>query len=84
MNSAGSSAPPNTVTLTFPGACVPPAAPSTFSAAVSGRTIFASWTPPAAGPAATGYVLIVTGALSGSVSTTGWRSQAPWRRAAIT
>jgi hypothetical protein len=71
VNGAGSSAPSNSVTLTFPGACVPPAAPSTFSAAVSGRTIFASWTPPAAGAAATGYVLIVTGALSGSFSTTG-------------
>jgi hypothetical protein len=71
VNGAGSSAPSNSVTLTFPGSCVPPAAPSTFSAAASGRTIFASWTPPAAGTAATGYVLIVAGALSGSFSTTG-------------
>ncbi len=71
VNAAGSSAPSNSVTLTFPGTCAPPAAPATFSAAVSGRTIFASWTPPAAGAAATGYVLIVSGALSGSFSTTG-------------
>lgn len=69
LNAAGSSPRSPAVTLTFPGACAPPATPSAFSAAVSGHAIFASWTPAAAGAAATGYLLMVTGDLTGTFPT---------------
>lgn len=73
VNAGGASgASSNPVTLTFPGACSGvPEAPANFVAYRDGRTIGLFWDPPAAGTAPTGYVVAVTGALTGSVPTTG-------------
>jgi len=71
-NGAGTSAPSNSVTLTFPGACsgVPQAA-TNFVAFKVGNTLYVTWDPPAAGPAPTFYVLNVTGSFVGSIPTAG-------------
>ena len=62
----------NAVTLTFPGPCSgAPLPPTNFLAYKSGTTIFVVWDPPTGGPAATGYVLNVSGSLSGNFPTTG-------------
>ena len=69
-NAAGSSAPSNPVTLTFPTACS--GAPLTvinFVADKVGATLFLAWDTAASGPAPTGYVLNVTGAFVGAVPT---------------
>lgn len=71
-NAAGSSAPSNEVTVTFPGACSgAPGTPSGFLAYRLGNTIYVVWDPATSGPAATGYVLDVTGAYVGSFATAG-------------
>jgi hypothetical protein len=55
------------VTLTFPGTCAgPPDPPTTFSVSSQGGRVFVDWLPPAGGPAATSYVLAVTGAFNGA------------------
>jgi hypothetical protein len=70
FNQSGASAPSGPVTLTFPAQCSgSPQAPLAFAAARDGRTVSASWDAPASGPAVTGYVLLVDGALSTTVST---------------
>jgi hypothetical protein len=70
-NLGGSSAPSNQVTLAFPSACSEsPATPSAFLAYSKGRTLFVLWDPPQNGPAPTGYILNVTGALAGTIPTT--------------
>lgn len=69
VNAAGQSAASNPVTLTFGGCSAMPQAPTAFSATRSGNTVSVSWQPPASGPAATSYVLHVSGALSANFPT---------------
>ena len=70
-NAAGTSAPSNPVTLTFPGPCSgAPLRPVGFSATRSGNTITVSWMPPATGPSLASYTLAVSGAFVGSIPTT--------------
>lgn len=69
QNAAGTSSPSNSVTLTFPGACVPPATPTSFQATSAGNRLTISWDSPASGGAPDAYTLSVTGAFVGSVST---------------
>ena len=65
---AGTSAPSNSVTLTFPGGCASaPAQPAGFLAYQSGGVLSLLWDPPASGAAPTSYVLNVTGAFVGAV-----------------
>lgn len=60
-NDGGASAPSNSVTLTFPGACSgPPDAPTDFLLHSRGNSLGALWDLPAGGAAPTGYVLDVT------------------------
>jgi hypothetical protein len=57
--------------VTLPGPCSgAPLTPAGFLAYRIGNTIFVMWDPPASGPAPTHYVLNVSGAFSGSFSTT--------------
>jgi hypothetical protein len=72
VNAAGSSAGSNIVTVTFPGPCSgAPATPANFLAYRVGNTIFVIWdAAPAASPAATGYVLNVSGSFVGALPTT--------------
>ena len=70
QNAAGTSPPSNSVTLTFPGTCNPPAAPTNLQASRVGNLVTVSWESPASGGAPDGYTLIVTGALTGSFFTT--------------
>ena len=67
-NAGGSSAASNSVSLTFPGSCSAPSTPANLSAVSSGRTITVSWDPPASGAAPASYLVNVTGAYVGSVS----------------
>lgn len=70
-NAAGSSAPSNPVTLTFPVACSgAPQTAANFVAYNTGATLYLAWDTAASGPAPTGYVLNVTGAFVGAVPTT--------------
>ena len=56
------------VTLTFPGACTGvPEPPGNFLFYGVGNTVSLLWDPPATGPAASAYVLNVTGAFVGAV-----------------
>lgn len=67
-NRSGTSAVSNPVTLTFPGACSgPPSVPVNLLVFTVGNVVHAYWDPPPSGSAATGYVLNVTGAFTGSV-----------------
>ena len=67
INSAGSSASSNSITLSFPGPCSgAPLTPSGLLAVRSGRTITVAWDPAATGPAPTSYMLIVGGTFTGS------------------
>ena len=71
-NAAGTSAPSNTVTLTFPTGCSGlPLSPTNFLASKVGNTISLMWDPAAAGPAPTGYVLNVGGSFVLSVPLAG-------------
>jgi hypothetical protein len=70
-NANGISLPSNPVTLSFPGACSgAPEVPASFQALKAGSTILVSWSPPASGPAATSYIVRVSGAYSDSFTTT--------------
>jgi hypothetical protein len=65
-NGAGTSAPSNAVIFAVPGPCSgPPLPPVQIVASSTGRNVVVRWEPAAAGPAPSGYVLSVTGALSG-------------------
>ncbi|MEZ5292808.1 MAG: hypothetical protein R2745_17130 [Vicinamibacterales bacterium] len=70
QNAAGTSPASNSVTLTFPGTCTPPGTPSSFQATRVGNRLTVSWESPASGGAPDGYTLNVSGAFTGSVSTT--------------
>ena len=71
VNASGSSGPSNAVTLTFPGTCSPPQVPTNFSVSRVGQTIVVLWSPPAAGGAPSGYIVMVSGSFQGSLSTPG-------------
>lgn len=77
-NGAGAGAVSNPVTLTFPGGCSgPPLAPQSPLVFAAGNVVHAYWDPPAGGPAATNYVLQVTGAFTGVVPMTARTLRAP-------
>ena len=62
QNAAGTSAPSNAVTLTFPSPCSgPPGVPTDVRVYQDGPSVEVAWAPGATGPAPTSYVLIVTG-----------------------
>lgn len=67
-NAVGVSAPSSPVTLTFPGACSgAPLPPTGLTVTSAGNTLSLVWELPATGPAVTGYVLGVTGAIAASL-----------------
>lgn len=77
VNAAGESAPSNAVTLTvlpppgpYPCAALPDA-PTHVRAWQQGGVLSVSWSPPATGPAVTGYTVLVSGDYFGSVATVG-------------
>jgi Fungalysin metallopeptidase (M36)/Bacterial Ig domain len=71
INAAGASGASNPVTLTIPGPCTgAPLAPANFLASKTGTTLSVIWDPPASGPSPTGYVVNVTGSVTGNVPTT--------------
>lgn len=64
-NAAGTSAPSNSVALTFPQACSGvPQPPANLVAYRQGATLFVSWDPAGSGAAPTAYLLDVTGAVT--------------------
>jgi hypothetical protein len=70
FNAAGTSAPSNPVTLTFPLPCQgPPETPSNFLAYRVGNTLNVLWDPAATGTAPTSYLVNVTGAFVASIPT---------------
>ncbi|MGE0359096.1 MAG: hypothetical protein AB7H93_24185 [Vicinamibacterales bacterium] len=70
FNVTGTSPPSNTVTLSVPGQCLPPAPPAEFVATATATAIAVSWAPPAAGPAPTGYVVYARGDIVADIPTT--------------
>lgn len=72
INEAGTSGGSNSVTLTFPTNCSgSPQTPTNFMAAVNGNALFLNWQSGTSGPAATSYILNVTGAFTGNLPITG-------------
>ena len=72
VNGGGSSFPSSPVTVTVPSLCEgPPEVPSNVLGYHIGNSAFVVWDPPAAGPAASTYVLFVSGSFVGSFATTG-------------
>ena len=70
VNPTGPSEVSNPVTLTFPGPCSgAPATPVSFMAAKHGNLITLVWERAATGPAATGFVVNVTGSYVGQIPT---------------
>lgn len=70
-NANGTSPPSNAVTLTFPSACSGvPGVPASFFARREGHTIVLSWNLPPTGPAPSGYVVSVSGAVNASLPMT--------------
>jgi len=70
MNGAAASGASNPVTLTFGSCSGVPQAPSAFAVSRSGNLVTVTWQPPASGPAPASYVLNVSGAFSGTFTTT--------------
>ena len=71
VNAAGSSAPSNAVSLTFPGACSgAPQSPRNFAAFNAGGVLNVLWDPPASGPAPASYTIIVRGSYVGALPMT--------------
>jgi len=72
VNTGGSSLPSSPVTVTVPSVCEgPPEVPSNVLGYRIANSAFVVWDPPAAGPAASAYVLAVSGSFVGSFATTG-------------
>ena len=70
VNSGGASPASNPVTVTVPSACEgPPEVPSNVLGYRIGNSAFVVWDPPATGPAASSYVLLVSGSFVGSFAT---------------
>lgn len=75
QNAGGISTASNPVTLTFPGPCSgAPTAPTNYLFYNVGNVVYLVWDPPATGPAATSYVLNVTGAYVGPLGVGATRS----------
>jgi predicted phage tail protein len=71
-NAFGTSTASNPVTLTFPNACSGvPLAPENVLVYKAGTRLSVYWNPAGGGPAPTGFVLLVTGTLTGNFATTG-------------
>jgi len=70
FNVTGTSTASNTVTLSVPGRCLPPATPSEFVVARTTTGIATAWALPASGPAPTGYVVYARGDLVADIPTT--------------
>lgn len=71
VNGAGSSAPSNPVTLTFPAPCSgSPGMPTRMIGQRSGRTLVVTWEPPTGGGAVTHYWVSVSGSHVGAFPTT--------------
>jgi hypothetical protein len=69
-NASGASPPSAPVTLTFPGACIgPPGAVTHVTLQRQGTVVTVSWLPPPLGPAVETYIVFVSGAATGSLST---------------
>lgn len=65
VNASGTSPASAPITLTFPGGCPgPPQTPRNVVVQRVGSLVSVAWDPPSAGPAATSYVLSVTGTLN--------------------
>ena len=78
LNGGGSSLASSPVTVTSPSLCEgPPEVPSNVLGYRVGNTAHVVWDPPAAGPAASSYVLIVSGSFVGSLATTARSVSAP-------
>ena len=78
LNGGGSSLPSSPVTVTIPSLCDgPPEVPSNVLGYRVGNVANVVWDPPAAGPAASSYVLIVSGSFVGSLATTARSVSAP-------
>ena len=78
LNGGGSSPSSSPVTVTSPSLCEgPPEVPSNVLGYRLGNTAHVVWDPPAAGPAASSYVLIVSGSFAGSLATTARSVSAP-------
>ena len=71
VNAAGVSAPSPAVTLAFPGACSGlPFPPTDLTATSTAGNVFLAWSAPASGPAITGFVLQVSGSITGTLPVT--------------
>lgn len=78
VNAAGASAPSNAVTVHVPSQCSGgPQPPANFLAYRVGTTVVALWDPPTTGPAATSFVLDVSGSVTASVPTAGRTLRGP-------
>ena len=78
LNGAGASADSNSVTLTFPTGCGgPPAPPPNFLAYAVGRVVHVLWDPPAAGAAATSYLVTVGGSFVATLPMAGRAIRTP-------
>lgn len=78
LNGAGASADSNSVTLTFPTGCGgPPAPPTNFLAYAVGRVVHVLWDPPAAGAAATSYLVTVGGSFVATLPMAGRAIRTP-------
>lgn len=73
VNAGGTSGASNAVTLSFPRNCggATPGMPENFLAYAVGRSLNLLWEPPSTGPAASTYMLHVTGAFTGDVPLNG-------------
>ena len=71
-NAVGSSAPSNTITLSFPGSCVAPQVPTWLTHSVVNRLVTVSWAAPASGAAPVDYLVTAEGV--GTFPTGGARS----------
>lgn len=70
LNPGGASPSSAPTTVTIPGPCSgPPAAPSNYLLYRLGTTVYVVWDPPASGPAASDYLLSVTGSFVASFAT---------------
>jgi hypothetical protein len=70
VSAQGTSPSSNPVTLSFGSCSAVPQMPMAMTASRNGNLVTVSWQPPASGPAATSYVLNVSGAFDGSFQTT--------------
>ena len=70
-NDQGGTTAPEVVRFTVPGVCGPPETPAGFTVTKSGSRLDLSWALPPSGPAPTGFLVTVAGALSAAFSLPG-------------